>query len=312
MIIDDPRLPWIWVRRRSELDRFDGVSLSEWIDFTEHGGAWVIMAPREQLDQLAIKLDPYIERNEIPDVKYAKRSGAYGPLPAMKVFCYESDKERVWNILVNLGITQKRWLTEKETLMGFAPGGRHYIEIHGGEHVETKVGDRTLEIYERDIAWMEVDAIVNPITPDLILGEGISGAIARMGGPQIQEELDRIGDSSVGSAVITTGGELRAKYVIHAVAPRMGEGDEEEKLRGATVNCLTLAEERGFRTMAFPAISAGRFGFPLDRSASIMLSVVIAYLKGDTRLEKVTFCVFGKDNFLVFNKEMQAQQKQVT
>ncbi len=307
MIVDDPRSPWVWVRRATALKQFEGVSLAEWLDFTEYGGAWVIDAPREHLDELALKLDPYVESNEIPDVKYSKRSGAYGPLPAMKVFCYEWDKERVWNILVNLGITQKRWLTEKETLMGFAPGGRHYIEIHGGERVETKINGRTLEIFERDLTWMEVDAIVNPTTPDLKMGEGLSGAIARLGGPRIQEELDQIGGSSAGNAVITTGGELRARYVIHTVAPRMGEGNEDDKLRSATLNSLKLADEYDLKSIAFPAISAGRFGFPLDRCIRIMLATVIPYLKGNTGLERVVFCVFGKENFQVFQRELQAQ-----
>ncbi|MFC2005588.1 macro domain-containing protein [Chloroflexota bacterium] len=308
MIIDNPRLPWIWVRRASELDTFEGVNLSQWLDFTEHGGAWVIIAPRERLDDLAVKLDPYVERDEIPDVKYSKRSGAYGPLPAMKVFCYEWDRDRVWTILANMGITEKRWLTEKETLMGFAPGGRHYIEIHGGERVETKINGRTLEIFERDINWMEVDAIVNPTTPDLKLEGGLSGEIARMGGSKIQEELDRIGGISVGNAVITTGGELKAKHVIHVVAPRMGEGDEDEKLGNATLNSLKLADEYGLKSIALPAISAGRFGFPLDRCARIMLSTVIPHLKGNTGLESVVFCVFGKQNFEVFQRELQTQQ----
>jgi len=306
MIRDDPRLAWIWVRRASEWEKEP--SLTEWIDFAEHGGKWVISAPREQLDELAVKLDPYVERGEIPDIKYSKRSGVYGPLPAMCVFCYEWDRERVWNILANLGVKEKRWRTEQETLMGFAPGGRHYIEIHGGERVETKVNNCTLEIFECDIIWMDVDAIVNAATPDLKLGAGLSAEIARVGGPRIQEECDRIGGASVGSAVITGGGELQAKYVIHAVAPRMGEGNEDEKLRSVTLNSLKLAEEYGLKSIAFPALSGGRFGFPLDRCARIMLSAALAYLKGNTGLERLVFSVFGEENFQVFHRELQAQQ----
>ncbi|MFC2052256.1 macro domain-containing protein [Chloroflexota bacterium] len=308
MIIDNPGLPWIWVRKASALDRFEGIGLTDWIDFTEKGGAWVIIAPKERLDELAAKLDPLVESDVIPDVKYSKRAGAYGPLPSMKVFCYECDRDRVWNILAGMGITEKRWRSEKETLMGFAPGGRHYIEIHGGERVGTKVNGKTVEIFERDINWMEVDVIVNAITPDLKLGVGLSGEVARMGGSKIQEELDRIGGGSVGDAVITTGGELRAKYVIHTIAPRMGEGNEDEKLRYAMLNSLKLADEYGLKSIAFPAISGGRFGFPLDRCARVMLSVVIPYLKGDTGIERLVFCIFGKENFEVCHRELQAQQ----
>ncbi|MFC1928989.1 macro domain-containing protein [Chloroflexota bacterium] len=307
MIVEDSRSPWIWVRKTSALDRFEGIGLTDWIDFTEHGGAWVISAPKERLDELAVKLDPLVESDVIPDVKYSKRAGAYGPLPAMKVFCYEWDRDRVWDILADMGVTEKRWRSEKETLMGFAPGGRHYIEIHGGERVETKIDGRAIEIFERDINWMEVDVIVNAVTPDLKLGVGLGGELARIGGPKIQEELDRIGEGFVGDAVITTGGELRAKYVIHAIAPRMGEGNEDEKLRNATLNSLKLADEHGLRSIAFPAISGGRFGFPLDRCARVMLSTVIPYLKGNTGIERLVFCVFGKENFEVFHRELRAQ-----
>ena len=308
MILDDPKLNWIWVRRSSEWDR--DKSLWEWIDFAEQGGAWVILAPGDRLDELAVKLDPYVESSEIPDVKYRRKAGDYGPLPAMKVFCYEWDRERVWNILASLGITEKdkRWRSEQETLMGFAPGGRHYMEIHGGERVETKINNRTLEIFERDLTFMDVDAIVNPMTPELKLGAGLSGEIDRRGGPEIQQELDRIGRILTEEAVITTGGYMEAKYVIHVAAPQMGEGNEEEKLRNAMLNTLKLADEYRLRSIAFPPLSAGRFGFPLDRCAKTMLSTAIGYLKSNTWLERLVFCIFGKQNFEVFYQELQAQQ----
>ena len=192
--------------------------------------------------------------------------------------------------------------------MGFAPGGRHYMEIHGGERVETKINNRTLEIFERDLTFMDVDAIVNPMTPELKLGAGLSGEIDRRGGPEIQQELDRIGGILTEEAVITTGGYMEAKYVIHVAAPQMGEGNEEEKLRNAMLNTLKLADEYRLRSIAFPPLSAGRFGFPLDRCAKTMLSTAIGYLKSNTWLERLVFCVFGKQNFEVFHRELQAQQ----
>ncbi|MCL0087729.1 macro domain-containing protein, partial [Dehalococcoidia bacterium] len=105
----------------------------------------------------------------------------------------------------------------------------------------------------------------------------------------------------------TGGGNLKAKYVIHAVGPRMGEGDEDEKLRNATLNSLKLADENNLTSIAFPAISTGIFGFPMDRAARIMLNTAINYLKGETNLKKVIFCLFGKDSLNVFEKELKAQ-----
>ncbi len=137
-----------------------------------------------------------------------------------------------------------------------------------------------IEFVEGDITEMDTDAIVNAANATLQLGAGVAGAIRRKGGPKIQEECDKIGGTFVGGAVITTGGNLKARYVIHAVGPRMGEGNEDEKLKNATLNSLKVAEENKLKSVAFPAISTGIFGFPLDRCAQIMLSTTIEYLKG--------------------------------
>lgn len=305
MIRDDPRLPWVWVRKASEWEREK--SMHEWIDFAENGGKWVITGTKERMEELASKLDPYVERGEIPDIKYSKRPGVYGPLPAMCVFCYKWDRDRVKKILEDEGIEVNRWRSEQETLMGFAPGGRHYIEIHGGQHEKVKVKNCTMEIFERDIVWMGVDAIVNSTTPDLEMEVGLSGEIARVGGPEIIAECKRIGGAAVGEAVITTGGELKAKYVIHAVGPQLGEGNEDEKLSNAVLHCLKLADQYGLKSMAFPAISTGRFRIPLDRSVKIMFQTIIPYVKGSTGLERLVFCVFGQENFRIFHNELQAQ-----
>jgi O-acetyl-ADP-ribose deacetylase (regulator of RNase III) len=100
-----------------------------------------------------------------------------------------------------------------------------------------------LELTEGDITEMETDAIVNAANDRLILGGGVAGAIRRKGGPEIQKECDKIGGTCVGGAVITTGGNLKAQHVIHAVGPRMGEGNEDGKLRKATLNSLKLADQ---------------------------------------------------------------------
>jgi len=100
---------------------------------------------------------------------------------------------------------------------------------------------------------------------------------------------------------------LKAKHVIHAVGPRMGEGNEDRKLKNAALNSLKLADENNIKSIAFPAISAGIFGFPIQRCAEIMLKTTIDYLKGRTGLEKVTFCLFGRANYEVFENQLNQQ-----
>ncbi len=164
-----------------------------------------------------------------------------------------------------------------------------------------KEGKR-VKLIQGDITELSVDAIVNAANAQLILGGGVAGAIARKGGPSIQEECNRIGGTYVGGAVVTGAGNLKAKYVIHAVGPRYGEGNEDEKLKNATLNSLLRATEKECKTIAFPAISTGIFGFPKDRCARIMLTTVMEFLKsrGDTTLEEVIFCLYSKEDLEIF------------
>jgi O-acetyl-ADP-ribose deacetylase (regulator of RNase III) len=171
--------------------------------------------------------------------------------------------------------------------------------------MKADIANTVLELIDGDITEMDTDAIVNAANAQLILGGGLAGAIRRKGGPTIQQECNKIGGIFVGGAVITTGGKLKAKYVIHAVGPRMGEGDEDEKLKNATLNSLKLADKHNLRSIVFPAISAGIFGFPIDRCAQIMLRTTIEYLKGETGLKKVVFCLFGNDSYTVFEKALK-------
>ena len=161
-----------------------------------------------------------------------------------------------------------------------------------------------------DITEMETDAIVNAANAQLVLGGGVAGAIRRKGGPQIQAECNEIGGTFVGGAVITTGGDLKAKHVIHAVGPRMGEGNEDEKLKNATLNSLKVADENNLRSISFPAISSGIFGFPIERCAKIMLETTINYLKGSTGIERVVFCLFGRDSYEVFANRLEQEMPQ--
>ncbi len=173
--------------------------------------------------------------------------------------------------------------------------------------MKVTIENRVLELVEGDITEMETDAIVNAANTQLILGGGVAGAIRRKAGPIIQAECNKIGGTFVGGAVITTGGNLKAKYVIHAVGPRMGEGNEDEKLRNATLNSLKVAEEKKLKSIAFPAISTGIFGFPIQRCAEIMLATAIEYLKGSTGLERIIFCLFSHSDYLLFAKQLERE-----
>ena len=167
------------------------------------------------------------------------------------------------------------------------------------------IGNSTLELVEADITEMQTDCIVNAANANLILGGGVAGAIRKKGGPKIQKECDKIGGTFVGGTVITTAGNLKAKYVIHAVGPRMGEGNEDEKLKNATLNSLKLADENKLKSISFPAISTGIFGFPIQRCAEIMLQTVTDYLKGQTGLQKVLFVLFGQSNYHLFENQLK-------
>ncbi len=171
--------------------------------------------------------------------------------------------------------------------------------------MEYEVNGKKIILLKGDITEVDADAIVNPANKDLILGGGVAGVIRKKGGPEIQEECNRIGGTYVGGAVITTAGKLKARYVIHAVGPRMGEGDEDDKLRNATLNSLKVADENNLKTIVFPAISTGIFGFPKDRCASIMLSTVLDYLNSDTGLEEVMFCLYDDSTYRIFEDTLK-------
>jgi len=171
---------------------------------------------------------------------------------------------------------------------------------------ELKVNNSKIRLVQEDITDLNTDVIVNAANSQLIMGGGVAGAIRRKGGPKIQEECNKIGGTvKVGGAVITTGGNLKAKYVIHAVGPRMGEGNEDAKLKNATINSLKLMDINELKTIAFPAISTGIFGYPIEKCARIMIKTSEQYLKGDTQIEEIIFCLFSKKDYEIFEKEIE-------
>jgi O-acetyl-ADP-ribose deacetylase len=175
-------------------------------------------------------------------------------------------------------------------------------------HVTTRGG--VIRVIEGDLTESKADAIVNAANSYLQHGGGVAGAISRKGGPVIQEESDRIGYVAVGGCALTSGGNLKARRVIHAVGPRWGEGDEEKKLRDAVRSALSLAAGQGFGSVSFPAISAGIFGFPKRRCAEIMVEEVITFLEGpETSINAVDFYLADRDIIQFFNEELRKREK---
>lgn len=170
---------------------------------------------------------------------------------------------------------------------------------------EKIINGKTLLLVQGDITERNVDAIVNAANSHLQHGGGVAGAIVRKGGQIIQEESNRIGYVPVGNAAITLAGKLPCKYVIHAVGPMMGEGDEDNKLKKAVLNSLMLASGKGLKSISLPAISSGIFGFPKDRCAEILVREASRYLKENikTSLELIEFCVYDDLTMGYFKKE---------
>jgi O-acetyl-ADP-ribose deacetylase (regulator of RNase III) len=171
--------------------------------------------------------------------------------------------------------------------------------------IDLKVNRSTLMIVKGDITDCDLDAIVNAANTSLILGGGVAGAIRRKGGGSIQEECNRIGGIPAGGAAITGAGNLKARYVIHAAGPVSGEGDEDQKLENAVLNSLKVAEENGVKSIAFPAISTGIFGFPIDRCAQIMVKTIKEYLEDVTSIERVLIVLFDDRAYEIFGEAMR-------
>ncbi len=173
---------------------------------------------------------------------------------------------------------------------------------------EIKLGhDRILRLVKGDITERQVDVIVNAANSYLKHGAGVAGAIVRKGGTIIQKESDKIGYVTVGSAVITNSGALPCNAIIHAVGPKMGQGDEDHKLRKTIQSALKLDSERGFKTISIPAISAGVFGFPKDKCARILSEESKNFLKESsknmTSINLIEFCILDYEILDFFKKE---------
>ncbi|MCS7217178.1 MAG: O-acetyl-ADP-ribose deacetylase [Candidatus Bipolaricaulota bacterium] len=175
------------------------------------------------------------------------------------------------------------------------------------ERFEAEVEGTRLVLVQGDITRQEVEAVVNAANPDLTPGGGVSGAIHRAGGPAVTEAAARLrrerGPLPTGEAVLTPGGNLPAKYVIHTVGPvwHGGTQGEPELLAKAYRSCLSLAVAHGLRTLAFPNISTGAYGYPVDRAAEVALRTVRDFLRENPgKLAEVRFVLFSASDFQAY------------
>ena len=177
--------------------------------------------------------------------------------------------------------------------------------------MQIKIKNTVLELIKGDITKQDVDAIVNAANSSLMGGGGVDGAIHRAGGPKILEEckeiVKKINFLPTGEAVITTGGNLKAKYVIHTVGPiyRGGNNNESQLLANAYKNSLKLGKKHGIKTIAFPSISTGAYRYPLEEAAEIALKTIIDFIKNENHYEKVKMVLFGENALAVYEKVLK-------
>jgi O-acetyl-ADP-ribose deacetylase (regulator of RNase III) len=161
-----------------------------------------------------------------------------------------------------------------------------------------------LQLIQQDITDFEVEAFVFYAESNLVLGSGFGSAIARRGGTSIKAELDKIGSVPLTDAIVTAGGSLKAKHIVHAVGPTFQEEETEAKLRSTMLNALKRAEGKGIRQIAFPLMGVGFYGIPLDTSSRIMLDSIEEYLSKGSSLTEIFICANDAREYRAFKKTL--------
>ena len=171
--------------------------------------------------------------------------------------------------------------------------------------MEKRIHQTLIQILQGDITLESTDAIVNAANSGLAGGGGVDGAIHRAGGPEIMEQCRKIGGCPVGQAVITTGGRLPARYIIHTVGPvyRGGSSGEAALLTASYENSLKLACEKGLQSIAFPAISCGVYGYPIHEAAHLALKACIEFAQDDTCIQLIRHILIDSGIHDIFSEE---------
>lgn len=170
---------------------------------------------------------------------------------------------------------------------------------------EKTVNGRSVRLVKGDITDLDAEGFVFYATEDLVLGSGYGTAISVRGGPSIQEECRKLAPVPVGHAVVTGAGNLKAKYIIHAVGPKFQEPDEEEKLQRTVQAVLQKAEEKGIRRLALPAMGTGFYGIPVDLCARVMVKTLREHLNGNSKIQQITICVRDAREIAPFAKQIE-------
>ncbi|HEX7898940.1 MAG TPA: macro domain-containing protein [Planctomycetota bacterium] len=159
-----------------------------------------------------------------------------------------------------------------------------------------------MKVIRGDLTTQQVDAIVNSVNNDLLLGGGVSGAISRVAGTSVQEECHRIGTVPLGTAVVTAAGNLAAKWIIHAAVNPLGLWADAKSVRAAVRNVLAKAKELGAKRLAFPAIGTGAGGFPIERCVDILVEEVLKHGETPTSVEEVLFVLYDEKPHAIFEE----------
>ncbi len=175
--------------------------------------------------------------------------------------------------------------------------------------MKIEVGEKIIEVIEGDITEYDGEAVVNAANNHFWMGGGVAGAIKRAGGKSIEDEAMHQGPKPVGEAVITGGGNLKAKHVIHAAVMGQDLNTDSSKIFAATMSSLRLADLKGIKSIAFPALGTGVGGFPLTEAANIMVDCAASYLQKASSLKRVTFVLLGNEAYNAFSKKISGLKK---